>query len=326
MKKRYDVITLGSGTIDVFANTEAQFTKKSGKEMITYPTGSKILIKELKFEVGGGGTNTAISFSRLGLKTAWIGKVGNDQTSDLILDYMKKNKIDFLGKKGISKSGFSVILDSIGHDRTILTHKGDNDTLTFQEIQQSKLSTKWFYFSSMMGKSFDTQKKLAVFAQKNGSKVAFNPSSYQAALGKKKLNTILKNTNLLVLNFDEAKILLETKEKKLDKILKGLCELGPDMVVVTDGKKGAYCYDKKFMYTIYPHNLKVIETTGAGDAFASSFLSGIIKKNDVEYALKLGLANSESIIRHYGAKNILLTTKQAEIKMKKPTKIIKKKI
>lgn len=321
----YDVITLGSGTIDVFANTEAQFTKKSGKELISYPTGSKILIHELKFEIGGGGTNTAVAFSRLGLKTAWLGKLGNDDTSLHILDFMRKNSIEFIGVKGKGMSGFSIILDSRGHDRTILTHKGENDTLRYNQINLSKLRTKWFYFSSMVGKSLEMQKKLASYAGKKGIKLAFNPSSYQAEMGAKKLSQILRNTTSLIFNLEEAELLLGRKDS-IENIMKKLTRLGPRIIVITNGKKEVFCYDGSMLYTLYPHGVKIIETTGAGDAFASSFVTGIILKNDIEFALKLGLANAESVIQHYGAKNVLLSFSEARRRMKIPTRITKRKI
>jgi len=71
--------------------------------------------------------------------------------------------------------------------------------------------------------------------------------------------------------------------------------------------------------------VKIIETTGAGDAFASSFLSGMIKKNNIEFALKLARTNAESVIQHHGAKTGLLTYNKAlKIMKKQPSKITKR--
>ena len=99
----YDVITIGSATVDVFANTDSQLVKlltQNGEEdFITYPSGSKILIKELNFLIGGGGTNTAASFSNLGLKTAFLGKIGSDENADQVLNSLKEYQVNFIGKK-----------------------------------------------------------------------------------------------------------------------------------------------------------------------------------------------------------------------------------
>jgi len=326
----YDVICVGSATVDVFAKTKFSelirfFDKGKETDLLAYPTGSKILIKELEFTTGGGGTNTAVSLRRLGHKTAWLGKLGNDDNAGFVINKLKKEKVDILAPKGPQPTGYSIILDSIKHDRTILAHKGVNDFLGFKEIPFKKLKTKWFYFSSMLNKSFKTLEKLAKYAKKNNIKIAFNTSSYLARKGPTYLKIILKRTDIFVLNKEEASCLVIGDETET--LLKNICRLGPKIVVITDGKNGATAYDGNFTYHVDSHNIRIIETTGAGDAFASSFLSGIIKKNDIEFAMKLAVTNAESVITHHGAKNNLLKYNQALRLMKnKPVKVIKKKI
>jgi len=322
----YDTITVGSATFDVFVNTKSELikikTSSSEDDLIAYPSGSKILIKELRFTTGGGGTNTAVSLARLGHKTAYLGSLGNDENGKKILDLLKKEKIDFIGVLSKEITGYSIILDSIEHDRTILTYKGANDKLRFSDINLKKLKTKWFYFSSMISESFKTLEKLAEFAEKNNIKIAFNPSTYLAKKGKNYLKKILTRTTILVLNNEEASLLVGKNNIKI--MLKKLCELGPRIAVITNGKKEINAYDGKNIYTMIPNKIKVVESTGAGDAFASSFLSGMIKKSNIEFALKLGLVNSESVIQHGGAKNKLLKYKEALENIKKSSVKIKK--
>ena len=85
----YDIITIGSSTIDVFADTDSELIKikttKGEEDLLAYPTGSKIIIKDLKFTTGGGGTNSAVSFSRFGLKVAYLGKVATDENGHKII-------------------------------------------------------------------------------------------------------------------------------------------------------------------------------------------------------------------------------------------------
>ena len=326
MSKMYDIITVGSATVDVFAHTKSELikikTSSSEEDLIAYPSGSKILIKELRFTTGGGGTNTAVSLARLGHKVAYLGSLGNDENGKRILDLLKKEKIDFIGRLTNDITGYSIILDSIEHDRTILTYKGANNKLKFFNINQKKLKTKWFYFSSMVSESFRTLEKLAEFAEKNKIKIAFNPSTYLAEKGSGYLKKILIRTTILILNKEESSLLVGKNNVKI--MLKELYRLGPEIIVITDGKKSINAYDGKNIYVLIPNKIKVVESTGAGDAFASSFLSGIIKKNDVEFALKMGLANSESVITHPGAKNRLLKyNKILKAIKKRPAKIIK---
>jgi ribokinase len=312
----YDVITVGSGTIDAFVDTGKKLFQNSKGGHVKVPFGSKVLVEKLNIDTGGGGTNCAVSLSRLGLKVAWIGKIGSGANSERVISQMKKEKVDtsLVRKEKGGRTGFSVILDAKGHDRTILVYKGSNDDLGWNEIQKSKVKAKWLYCTSMVGKSFRTLEKLVSYARKNKIKVAFNPSSYLAKKGPKYLSKMIKNTNLLVMNNEEAGYL--AKSKNIKKCLKKLCSMGPEIVVVTEGAKGCHAYDGKKVYFIKPHNLKVVEATGAGDSFASAFLAGMIKKNDINFALKLGLANAESVITHFGAKNKLLTWKEAVKKIK----------
>lgn len=307
----YDVITVGSGTIDVFLDTGKRLFHETKTGHIHIPFGSKVLVDKLNIETGGGGTNTAVSLSTLGLKVAWVGKTGTGPNSQRLLAEMKKCRVDtsLVSCDKKYRTGFSVILDAKGHDRTILAYKGSNDHLGWNEIRKSKLKAKWLYCSSMVGKSFKTLEKIVAFAQKNKIKVAFNPSSYLARKGCNFLMKIIKNTDLLVMNDEEASCLTNTKSIK--KSLKKLSKLGPGIIVITQGKKGCHAYDGKKVYSIKPHNIRVVEATGAGDSFASSFLAGIIRKNDINFALKLGLANAESVISHFGAKNKLLTWNEA---------------
>tara|TARA_Y100000310_G_C20598764_1_gene771893 strand:+ start:354 stop:1244 length:891 start_codon:yes stop_codon:yes gene_type:complete len=293
----FDVVSFGSAVVDVFVDTDIA---ERGK-FIAYPIGSKILLKNLKFDIGGGGTNTSVAFSRLGLKTGYIGKIGDDNNGEEILNMLKKEKIKFLGKiKKSAISGYSIILDSKENNRTILTYKGINNNLSLNEIP--KFKTKYLYFSSLLGKSFETQKKLAQLMVKKGVKLAFNPSDY--LIKRKNLTSLLKITEILILNKQEAEIL--TKNKNL---LQGLHNLGPKIVVITNKNKEIQAYDGKRKYTLKPHNLKVVERTGAGDALASGFVAGIISGRGVPESLKLGLRESESVIKYFGAKNNLLKIK-----------------
>jgi len=326
----YVVITVGSSSVVVFAKSKFSelikiIDSKGETDLLAYPTGAKILIEELNFTTGGGATNTAVCLARLGNKVACISKMGSGSNSSKVTKHLEREGIDtsliVRSKKG--RTGYSIILDSIEHDRTILTFKGSNNDLKFSEIKLNKLKTKWFYFSTMLKDGFKTLEKLAKFAEKKKIKIAFNASSYLVKKGTNFLKEILKRTDIFVLNKEEAKTLALGNDIK--NLLVKIRKLGPKIVIITNGKNDANAFDGKFIYTLKPNNVRVVETTGAGDAFAASFLSGMIKKNDIEFALKMASANSESVIQHHGAKNKLLTYKECLRQMNK-VKIKKKKI
>ncbi|MBW2994770.1 bifunctional hydroxymethylpyrimidine kinase/phosphomethylpyrimidine kinase, partial [Candidatus Woesearchaeota archaeon] len=249
--------------------------------------------------------------------------------SKRIISELRKEKVDtnlVVRKKG--RTGFSVVLDAKGFDRTILAFKGSNSEVLYSGIKKTKLKTKWFYFSSMMDKSFQTQLKLAGYAKKHNIKVAFNPSSYLAVRGARHLKKILDVCNILIVNKGEAGELLgKLNEKNINKLLLNLYKIVPRLVVITDGSNGVYCYDGRYSYFAKAKKIKVIEATGAGDAFSSGFVAGIIKDKGIEYALQMGLANAESVIQNFGAKHILLNYNEINKFIKKyPRKIVKRKI
>lgn len=298
---KFDVVTFGSAVVDIFADTNVPEKNNS----LCYPAGSKILLKNLKFDIGGGGTNTAVAFSRLGLKTGCICKVGKDSYGKSILELLKKEKIKFLGKiEKNNLTGYSIILDSKENNRTILTYKGINNEIKTNEIKTFK--TKWIYCSSLLGESLETQKKLIKKLKKQNTKFAFNPSDY--LIKEKNLKDLLKETDILILNKEEALILLKNNNLKLYEELKKLISK-QGIVVITDKNKEILAFENSKKHKLKPNKIKVVERTGAGDAFASGFVAGQIAKKSIEESLKLGLKESESVIKHFGAKNKLIKMK-----------------
>ncbi len=306
----YDIITIGSATFDVFAKTEAELITinngKSKESLIAYPSGSKILMKSLNFSVGGGGTNTAVAVSRLGLKAGYLGNIGNDDHGRRIIDLLKRENVDFLGTISEDMTNYSVILDSSDDDRTILVYKDASEKLNYAHLDKEKLMSRWFYFCAIDVKLLE---KLSDYAVKKGIKVAFNPSNYLASKGSDSLKKILKNTDLLILNDEEARLLIGSAPIPI--LLHKLNQLGPDMVIITQGKNGVELLHSDIIYQADAVKVKVLETTGAGDAFGASFLSGLLLKNSVEYAIKLGVANSASVVSKVGPKQGLLNANDA---------------
>jgi len=132
---KFDIVSFGSAVIDVFVDTDIDEVKGN----ICYRVGSKFLLKNLKFDIGGGGINSAVAFSRLGLRTGCICKIGDDSNGKIIFDLFKKERVNFLGKIEKGKiSGYSIILDSKKDNRTILTYKGINNNLNFSELSLKK--------------------------------------------------------------------------------------------------------------------------------------------------------------------------------------------
>jgi sugar/nucleoside kinase (ribokinase family) len=160
----------------------------------------------------------------------------------------------------------------------------------------------------MMDNSFKAVKKITYHANIHNIKIAFNPSLYLVKKGIRYLKPVLRNTEILVFNKEEAQALLGKNMENIYQLLHEIQTLGPKIVIITDGKNGAHCLDtiEKHFYGIKPLKLKIKETTGAGDAFASGFVAGKILGKDTQYSLRLAMLNAESVIKYKGAKNRLL--------------------
>ncbi len=302
----FDVITIGSAVQDVFVSSKKIQIMKSHRFQTglgeCLALGAKLPIDKLVFGTGGGATNTAVTFARAGFKTACICKIGKDIhggniTSDLEQDHIDTRwvVVDFE-----HPTGYSVILTAGGGDRSILTFRSASGNLSIRDIPWQKLKSKWFYISSLGG-NFSLLSKIVDHARQNNVKIAFNPGG-QEIQHVKRLTQLLRWVDIFLLNSEEAALLTQKKYTQKKDILRELCSFVKGIAVMTDGNRGAYACHERKMYYIPTKPKKVLNSTGAGDAFGSGFVAGWILKNDIEYALQLGLLNAESVVQHIGAK------------------------
>jgi len=300
----HDIITIGGATLDVFVKAEQEEIKHSNHVDICYHEGEKLLVKDIFFSTGGGGTNSAAAFSRLGLKTGFIGALGSDPHSKIILKALKKEKIDFLGKQKAGNSGYSIIL--LGkRDRTILSYKGANNSLGWKDISLSELDSPWIYLSTIIGKGFNVLERISEYGNKKGIKTAANISQYEASLGIGRLSYFLSNIDILLLNKEEAMTLC--KSPNIESCSRKILEKIKEMLVITDGENPIHVYTKNGSFCFPVKKIRnPKDTTGAGDAFASGFMYGIIKKRNIRKCVNYGIKEARAVIQTIGAKEGLL--------------------
>ena len=323
----FDIITFGSANQDIYLESE-KFLPVLGKDFATgkgicLPLGSKIEVRESFLTSGGGGTNTAATFARQGFKVAYCGMIGDDSMGELVIDELKKYGINtsLIKKTKKTSTNISVILMQPGNDRTILVYRGASDFLSKKDIPWDKVKkTKWLYLAPFAGKLTGVTEELVSFAKKNNIKVALNPGYNQLTLPKPVLHNILKKVDVLILNQEEASLLTDTPYQKEEEIFRKIDKLCPRIAIMTKGKEGAVVSDGKYRYYAKSIGKELVDGTGAGDAFGSGFISGLIKKNDVTYAIQLAMANSGFAVAEIGAKEGILRKNQSWPK----TKVFKK--
>jgi sugar/nucleoside kinase (ribokinase family) len=309
-KFMYDVITIGSATKDIYLiskDFKLIRTKKfrSGMgECFSY--GSKIELGDVYFDTGGGATNAAYTFANLGLKTSIVTKVGKDIYGMEILHVLAENNINTsnIAVDNEHSTAYSSILSTPGADRTILVFRGASANFSAQDFHWDKLKTKWFYISSLAG-DLNLLRKIFAFAKKQKIKIAWNPGSAEIKQPKAKLASLIKQVAVFNINKEEAIKL--TGQRDIKKIFAYLNKLNDFYNIITDGANGAYLSDGIMIYFAKAIGSNPINTTGAGDAFGSAFCTGMILKNDWDYAMRLAILNSDGVIRELGAKNGLLT-------------------
>lgn len=335
-----DVITIGSATMDVFvesddANIVSVYTKNKKSEFMSYPYGAKVEIEDFTSQVGGGGVNTAVNFANLGLKTSAIFKIGDDIYSDGVLESFKGRDIDLsniIQDKKVS-TGFSIILVSFQGDRTVLAHRGANAMIKKSDINFDAIkSAKLLYIAPMNGDSTKVLDDIAAFAHENNVYVCFNAGSTSIKKGFNYLKKILSNANIVVMNKDEASLATQIQERPDTRDVKYSQEpIHPDVkemfkklkvgesqiIVITDGKHGAYAYDGEKYYVCPVFDGPVVSTLGAGDAFASTFCAALNRtKRDIGKSLMYASVNSAGAVSEFGATQGLLTFDEIEAKLK----------
>ena len=312
----YDIITIGSATRDgifegipfVYLKDKRFITKKG----IGLPLGAKITVPEVHFSTGGGATNTATTFARLGFKTLAIFRVAKDVPGETILKEMIEEGVDisFVQIDYVKPTAYSVILLTKNGERTILSYKGCAQNLSSLEIPFNKIKTQWLFLGSL-GKEKNIFKKILFWAKKEKIKIAINPSRNELLWLKKNKN-YLSFFDVFIVNQEEASYLTNIPYQKEKEVFKKLDKLVSGIVVMTKGEKGVMVSDGQFLYQAPAlSKKKAKDHTGAGDAFASGFISILIKnkiinEKTLKEAIFFGSLNANSVIQFIGAKKGIL--------------------
>lgn len=269
--------------------------------------GSKVDIDRLSYEVGGGGTNAAVEFARHGHESIYFGNIGHDAAGMAILNCLDEEGVDtsYIRYASRKNTGCSVVLlDTHSGERTILTYRGAS--ATFDNLSEDDLELvhpDWLYVTSLRG-DMDTLLRFFEKAKEIGTKVMFNPGKLELAQ-KKKLLGLLDLVDILLVNKREAaEIVPGTILTELLSHLNNYVRT----VIITDGSMGAIATngEKTYRFGIY-EDLKVKDTTGAGDAFGSGFLAHLAAGKTFRQSLTFASANSTSVVTKLGAKAGLLT-------------------
>ena len=312
------IVSLGSALQDVYMIDHDDLTPaevhsvKDGKKTIfgDLSVGSKVDIDRMSYEVGGGGTNSAVAFARHGHEAIFLGNLGRDIAAQAVLACLDDEGVDtsYIQIFPRKNTGTSVVLlDSKSGERTILTHRGAS--AEFSNLDDScldEIKPDWLYITSLRG-DLKTLKRFIKRAKGLGAKIMFNPGTLELKQPKKLLE-ILPQIDILLLNKKEAMMLVPGMilEELLEKLARYV-----HTVLITDGPMGAIATngEETYRFAIY-EDFKVKDTTGAGDAFGAGFLAHLASGKSFRSSLIFASANSSFVVTQLGAKRGILTGRE----------------
>jgi sugar/nucleoside kinase (ribokinase family) len=295
---------------------------------ICFSFGDKIPYEFVKVvPASGNSANTAISVARLGLMSAVVADIGKDQNGKECLVGLKKNgvitKYVHVHKK--IDSNYHYIL-WYGSERTILIRHHEFPYV----LDKIRKEPRWIYLTSLGEHSLPFHSEISKYLDTHREvKLAFQPGTWQIKFGKEALASIYKRTTAFFCNVEEARRILNDETSDVVTMMKAIHALGPQTVIITDGVKGSYVLENDIAYfmPIYPDNKPAYERTGAGDAFSSAVIAGLIYGKTLQEALLWGPINSMSVVRYVGAQEGLLSQEKiAEYLKNAPADYVLKKI
>ncbi len=301
------IISIGSAVKDVFL-IPSGFKLLTSREFegdveLCFAQGGKFEVEDIYYDIGGGATNAVATFRGLGISCGCCTKVGLDEVGDEIIQDLKKRGVDtrYITKHATLKTGYSTVLIAPSGDRSILVYRGASSDFNPKDITP-ELKAQWFYLTTAKGKMNFVDKVFSV-AKKNKTKIFWNPGKGELQKGLRALEPYIAQTAIFSVNKEEAEMLVG--KKSIQVLLARLSSLA-EMVLITDGKKGAYYASRDEYFFIPSLGTKALNATGAGDAFGSGFLAGYVLTKDWKTAAKVAVLNADGVIQEMGAQHGLL--------------------
>lgn len=324
--KKYDLICLGDVVIDAFIQLhEASVHCSLHHErcQLCMSFADKIPYESLFIAPAvGNASNVAVGAARLGLKTAMLTAIGKDQYGKDILDVYAKEGVgtEFIKVNAGKPTNYHFVL-TFQAERTILVK---HEQFAYADPALLDARTDWIYFSSIAEHTLPFHHKVASYLERHPNvRMGFNPGTFQLRFGADNLKGIYRSTHVLFINREEAEHIVGMNEgTDITKLFGALHKLGPKIVVITDGPKGAYASDGtcRYFMPMYPDPKPPISRTGAGDAFSTGFMSALIYGLPVYDALRWAPIESMHVVQSFGAQTGLLTKKNLLQFLKKAPK------
>lgn len=315
---KLDVLSVGDIVTDAFIklfDDQAHAYANEHGKWLAMQFGTKLPFDHAEVIEGvGNASNAAVSFARLGLRSGLVANVGEDKYGRDMISALHKNKVDtrFIRINPDKMSNYHYVL-WYKEERTILIKHEEYD-YHWPHFRPAEIP-KWIYFSSISEHAMPYHDQMADWLEDHPDvKLAFQPGTFQMQAGTERLQRIYARAEVLILNREEAVFVTGGDYHDLHDLFNRMHHLGAKIAVITDGPNGAYASDghNRLQMPLYPDPAPPYERTGAGDAFASTFVAALIKGNTIEGALQWAPINSMNVVQKVGAQAGLLKEKELE--------------
>ena len=344
--------TIGSAMIDIITtiadnDIERISMTNAHNSFLLLEQGRKIDAHNISTHVGGGSINAAVALSRLGHEVMPTVKIGEDLEAEMVRQLMAREGLSDKNVMTTDKAitGCSVIIASHDRNASIFTARGANCRIVEADIPEGFFEgAELVHIAPMSNESAEAFPLICQRGREAGAFVVANPGERQITRRSKEFLDTTRNIDLITINRAEAECLLHAlldytdankmrsikQEEGMAKSLltRGLihdhihCSLagfmsllmscGPQYVLVTDGTGGAYLGCKEGIYHCPIHKTKVKGTTGAGDAFTSTFGALIGEGASPDKALQMSAINSSSVVEYVDTQTGLLSHKELD--------------
>ncbi|RLI84900.1 MAG: carbohydrate kinase family protein [Archaeoglobales archaeon] len=258
------------------------------------PRGGQAIVKKSLKEAGGAAANVIYGLASFGLPCRFYSTIGTDSDADFFISSMKRVGVDVRVSVTHPETGrVDIYVDSEG-ERTFFVHPNAAGFANVSIPNEDYDEVEYFYLDPFPAKdSFETHLEIARKAKAREKTVILNPGHPYSSMGFEKLSELLKYADIVILSQPEFKSLgIGVRE-----ILKYV-----EILVVTMGAEGSKAYENDEEVYCPAFKVKVVDTTGAGDAFSAGFLYGYVKGYPLKSCLRAGNYVASYSIQHYGAR------------------------
>lgn len=308
----FDFVVIGDVIVDrilTINNSDVINSIDTRDHTVSFPFPGKMHLETApETHAGGNAYNTATTIKKLGLNVALFSVVGSDQAGQQMIEEIKQLGVDCsLVTTDPEKETNSSVILNINSDRLVMSYHHQRN----YNLQQMP-DTKYVYLTSIGENDLPLFKSVIEHKKQKEFKLIFSPGTLQVNEDFSDVREVMANSDVLILNKEEAIKISRLNTESNEHLLRGLAKFGPKVIIITRSDRGSIAFDGTNITKVGALKVKPVESTGAGDCFAGTVISGLAYGKDVATAMGWGAVNAASAISAIGGTTGLLTKEELE--------------